>query len=137
MSTKSSLLFLLIAVCAVSVYFVHEGFGNVGGRIESDYYNSVRSQFGGGWYSPPIIRRTEDGPSQTLSHYDYLIKKKETLAALTPGRRPFIQVDRPSAVYYLPYYKNSYSAPGTYYSNLFIIFLLFVLGIIAIQYLKR
>jgi len=137
MSSKIGLLFLLIAVCAVSVYFAYEGFGNVGGKIESDYYNSVGSQFGEGWHSPPIIRRTIDRPSQTMSHYDYLIKKKETLAALTPGRRPIAQVDRPSTVYYLPYNKNSYNVPTSYYRNLLLMLVLFGVGIFAINYIRR
>jgi len=37
---------LLVAVCAVGVFFVEEGFANVNGKTAADYYNSVSGQFG-------------------------------------------------------------------------------------------
>jgi hypothetical protein len=36
---------LLVAVCAVGVFLVEEGFDNVNGKTAADYYNSVSGQF--------------------------------------------------------------------------------------------
>ena len=48
---------LLVAVCAVSIFFVEEGFDNVGGKTPADYYNSVAAQMGSG-YVPPATTGT-------------------------------------------------------------------------------
>jgi hypothetical protein len=77
---------LLVVVCAIGLFFVEEGFDNVGGKTPADYYGSIAAQMGPGYVPPATTGATvTNDPSQPdQSYYNYLKEKLDKMNIKMP-----------------------------------------------------
>jgi len=78
---------LLVVVCAIGLFFVEEGFDNVGGKTPADYYGSIAAQMGPGYVPPATTGATvTNDPSQLdQSYYNYLKEKLDKMNIKMPS----------------------------------------------------
>jgi hypothetical protein len=63
---------LLVVVCTISVFFVEEGFDNVGGKTAADYYRGVMGQMGSSYTIPDTTEYAKTTKTLSLTDPVYL-----------------------------------------------------------------